>query len=175
MVADSSTFGRVRSPAELTASFRDRGLRITPQRVAVFEALHDSAGHPTAESIYQAVASDMPSISLRTVYQTLNDLTEMGEINRLDIGADAARFDPTVDDHHHLVCNECGRITDAYLDVTGLDLGDLDGFQPATTSVVVSGRCEACARAAAKRVPTGQPNTTPTPTPPTRKSQGERQ
>lgn len=137
----------MQSPAELSDSFRERGLRITPQRVAVFEALHRSASHPTAESIYRTVASDMPSISLRTVYQTLNDLTEMGEINRLGLGVDAARFDPNVDEHHHLMCVECGLLTDAYLDVTGLDLGDLEGFQPTATTIVVSGRCERCATA----------------------------
>jgi Fe2+ or Zn2+ uptake regulation protein len=135
----------VRSPAQLTDSFRERGLRITPQRVAVFEALHGSSGHPTAESIYRSVAVDMPSISLRTVYQTLNDLTDMGEINRLDMGVDAARFDPNVDDHHHLMCDGCGRIIDTYLDISGLDLRDLAGFEPSRTEVFVSGRCEHCA------------------------------
>ena len=106
---------------------------------------------PTAESVYQTVALGMPYISLRTVYQTLNDLTEMGEIKRLDMGSDAARFDPNVDEHHHLVCEECGLITDAYLDVAGLDLGALDGFEPTRTKVVVMGRCERCAAGGADR------------------------
>lgn len=144
-IADSPTIENVRSPAELTSSFRDRGLRITPQRVAMFEVLHESTGHPTAESIYRTVKADMPSISLRTVYQTLNDLTDMGEINRLDVGVDAARFDPNVNDHHHLTCDECGRITDAYIDVSALDLTGLDGFQVDRTKVFVSGRCADCA------------------------------
>ena len=144
--------GWVQSPAELTESFRERRLRITPQRVAVFEALHRSKDHPTAESVYQTVALGMPYISLRTVYQTLNDLTEMGEIKRLDMGSDAARFDPNVDEHHHLVCEECGLITDAYLDVAGLDLGALDGFEPTRTKVVVMGRCERCAAGGADRI-----------------------
>ena len=141
----------VRSPVELTESFRERGLRITPQRVAVFEALYRSTGHLTAESVYQTVASGMPYISLRTVYQTLNDLTEMGEIKRLDVGSDAARFDPNVDEHHHLVCDECGLITDVYFDVSGLDLGPLEGFEPTRTKVVVMGRCERCAAARTDR------------------------
>ena len=138
----------VRSPSELTASFRDRGLRITPQRVAVFEALHESSGHPTAESIYQTVAVDQPSISLKTVYQTLNDLTEMGEIRRLDLGSAATRFDPNTNDHHHLVCDECGVMIDTYLDISGLRLGELGDFEPANTQVFVSGRCATCAAAA---------------------------
>jgi Fur family peroxide stress response transcriptional regulator len=140
----------VRNPDELTDSFRESGLRITPQRVAVFEAMHQSAGHPSAESIYQTVSAEMPSISLRTVYQTLNDLTEMGEIRRLDFGVKATRFDPTIDDHHHLVCDDCGLIVDAYIDVTGLPLADLDGFEPAGASVFVTGRCATCAAATAE-------------------------
>ncbi|MGI9605626.1 MAG: Fur family transcriptional regulator [Acidimicrobiales bacterium] len=135
----------MRSPSELTDSFRDRGLRITPQRVAVFEALHDSAGHPTAESIYQSVVVEQPSISLKTVYQTLNDLAEMGEIRRLDLGSTATRFDPNLDDHHHLVCDDCGVMIDTYLDVSNLELGELGGFQPSSASVFVSGRCASCA------------------------------
>ncbi len=145
--AVNATFASVRNPAELTDSFRQRGLRITPQRVAVFEALQGSTGHPTAETIYRMVSADMPSISLRTVYQTLNDLTEMGEIKSLDLGVEATRFDPNIDDHHHLVCDECGLIADVYLDVSGLDLDDLDGFTPAKTRVFVSGRCRDCTTA----------------------------
>jgi len=135
----------MRSPAELTDSFRDRGLRITPQRVAVFEALDGSTGHPTAEAIYQTVVTDIPSISLKTVYQTLNDLTDMGEIRRLDMGSTATRFDPNIDEHHHLVCTSCGVMIDTYLDVSPIELGELDGFKPTGTSVFVSGVCEACA------------------------------
>ncbi|MFN0090897.1 MAG: Fur family transcriptional regulator [Acidimicrobiales bacterium] len=137
----------MRTPGELARSFRERGLRITPQRLAVFEALHTGAGHPTAEAVYQIVAPAMPSISLRTVYQTLNDLTELGEIRRLEMAAGAARFDTDPDEHHHLVCDECGAITDAHLDLSGLDLGVVEGFRPTKANVFVSGRCRHCAPA----------------------------
>lgn len=156
--------GAMRSPAELTTMFRQRGLRITPQRVAVFEALHERPDHPSAESVFQAVSADMPSISLRTVYQTLNDLTEMGEIRRLDLGGDAARFDPNTGDHHHLVCDECGRITDAYFDVDGIELGGLTGFTPVATKVVVTGVCDACALAGSTADPSRNPTTSTTTT-----------
>jgi len=102
-------------------------------------------GHPTAETIYQTVATDMPSISLKTVYQTLNDLTDMGEIRRLDLGSTATRFDPNLEDHHHLVCDCCGVMIDTYLDASRIELGELEGFRPTGTSVFVSGLCEACA------------------------------
>ena len=58
----------------------------------------------------------MPGISLRTVYQTLTDLIEMGELQPVTLGTGAARFDPNVADHHHGVCDVCGAILDVYVD-----------------------------------------------------------
>ena len=75
----------MKSPAELTELFREQGLKITPQRVSIFKVLHENGEHPTAEAVYDAVRGEMPSISLRTVYQTLNDLASMGEVGQLDL------------------------------------------------------------------------------------------
>src|SRR5437868_280342 len=76
----------VKTPAELTELFRARGLKVTPQRQAIFHVLHGETTHPTAEAVYEAVSTTMPTISLRTVYQTLNDLAAMGEVLALDLG-----------------------------------------------------------------------------------------
>jgi Fe2+ or Zn2+ uptake regulation protein len=139
----------MQSPAELVATFRRRGLKITPQRVAIFEALQGDASHPTAVGIYTRVAATMPSISLRTVYQTLNDLAALGEIQCHSVGTAAMRFDSNVDDHHHLVCDVCGGITDTYLDVSSLRPADLGGFTVTSTRVILQGTCDRCAAAAA--------------------------
>ncbi|HEY5154597.1 MAG TPA: transcriptional repressor, partial [Acidimicrobiales bacterium] len=64
----------MKSPAELTHAFRAQGLKVTPQRQRIFTVLYDNPEHPTAEAVYASVSADMPTISLRTVYQTLNDL-----------------------------------------------------------------------------------------------------
>ena len=87
----------MRSPEELTQIFRARGLKITPQRQSIFRVLHGSTVHPTAEAVYHSVRAEMPSISLRTVYQTLNDLAAMGEIQAIDLGTGSIRFDRTPD------------------------------------------------------------------------------
>jgi Fur family transcriptional regulator, peroxide stress response regulator len=139
----------VKSPAELTELFRQRGLKVTPQRVSVFEVLHDNRTHPTAEAVYAAVREEMPTISLRTVYQTLNDLASMGEIGQLDLGTGSARFDPNLDAHHHLVCEACGEVTDVYADFTDVRLSrhKLRGFQVSSTEIVFRGRCAACSSA----------------------------
>lgn len=135
----------------LTHEFRERGLKVTPQRQAIFRALASSTVHPTAESVYATVSADMPTISLRTVYQTLNDLVAMGELATLDLGTGSTRFDPTVDPHHHLVCADCGRIEDVHVDFPGVVLprrGESRGFEVTSTEIVFRGRCAECAAAA---------------------------
>ncbi|MGI8662813.1 MAG: Fur family transcriptional regulator, partial [Acidimicrobiales bacterium] len=99
----------MRSPDELTAKFRDGGLKVTPQRQSIFRILHASEAHPSAEAVHAAASVEMPTISLRTVYQTLNDLADMGELVALDLGTGAVRFDPNLEAHQHLVCEVCGR------------------------------------------------------------------
>ena len=137
----------MRTPAELTEAFRARGLKITPQRQCIFRILHGNGAHPSAEVVYAAAAAEMPSISLRTVYQTLNDLADMGEIQHLDLGTGSFRFDPNLDDHHHLVCEACGLVRDVTLDTTMLGVAPtvLDGFAVGSVDVVFRGRCAGCA------------------------------
>ena len=103
----------MQSPTELAAAFRERGLKVTPQRQLLFRLLHDDASHPTAEALFARASDEMPGISLRTVYQTLTDLAEMGELRPVTIDGRAGRFDPNVSDHHHAVCEVCGTVAAA--------------------------------------------------------------
>jgi Fe2+ or Zn2+ uptake regulation protein len=146
---DADNVGRVRSPEELTQIFRARGLKVTPQRQSIFSVLHRSSVHPTAEAVYDAVRTDMPTISLRTVYQTLNDLAAMGEIQAIDLGTGSARFDPNNRPHHHLVCDRCGRVQDVEVDFPGVAVpaDDAFGFTVTATEIVFRGRCGACTAA----------------------------
>jgi len=136
----------MKSPAELTALFRARGLKVTPQREAVIRALVGNEEHPTAESVHASVTAELPSVSLRTVYQVLNDLSEMCEIHALDLGTGAARFDPNVDAHHHLVCTSCGKVRDLYAQFGQVRVpsGSEQGFTVERAEVVFRGRCDDC-------------------------------
>ena len=136
----------VRSPAELSTAFRERGLKVTPQRQLLFRVLHGNMTHPTAEALFATASELMPGISLRTVYQTLNDLAAMGELQQLELGTGSARFDPTVDPHHHLVCEACGRVSDLHAEFTDVRVpaGAGAGFQVSSTEVVFRGRCREC-------------------------------
>jgi Fe2+ or Zn2+ uptake regulation protein len=137
----------VKSADELVARFRAEGRKVTSQRLLVFEALSGNRAHPTAEQIWEQVRRDLPSMSLKTVYQTLNELAELGEIVPLDLATGATRFDPNLDPHHHLVCDECGRVRDLYADFTDVRVpaGAAHGYSISTTEIVFRGTCPDCA------------------------------
>ena len=149
----------MRSPAELTEAFRQRGLKITPQRQCIFRILHGNERHPTAEAVYASATAEMPSISLRTVYQTLNDLAEMGELRALDLGTGSARFDPNVDDHHHLVCEGCGAVVDVYVETSSIEVPRSAAFTVSSVEVVFRGRCARCRGVPATERPSHPPST----------------
>ena len=135
----------VRSPGELVERFRAEGLKVTPQRVAVFEVLHGSTAHPTAEAVYESVRGNVPGISLRTVYQTLHDLAAMGELLELDLGTGSARFDPLLEHHDHFVCDHCGSVHDLAASRADRRVAESLGHRVARTDIVHRGLCRACA------------------------------
>lgn len=137
----------MRTPAELTELFRAHGRKVTPQRQCIFRALEGDDGHPTAERVYATVRVEMETVSLKTVYQTLHELAELGEVAALDVGTGAVRFDPNVErPHHHLVCRSCGRIRDVFVDLPPIELPrDLvQGYDVEQREVVFRGLCGEC-------------------------------
>lgn len=134
----------VRAAADVTQAFRDRGLKVTPQRQVLFEILCDHAGHPCADTVFAEASKRMPGISLRTVYHTLTDLVAMGELGVLSVDSGATRFDPNVEPHHHTVCRSCGAVGDVYL--AEFDRPpSLDGFVVDSVGVIIRGLCATCA------------------------------
>jgi Fe2+ or Zn2+ uptake regulation protein len=135
----------------LVELFRRRGLKVTPQRECIFAVLAGAETHPTAEAVYAEARKKMPTMSLKTVYQTLHDLAELGELQRLDLGTGASRFDPNVSVHHHLVCVSCGQVHDIQADYSSINIpaGMDHGFTIGGAEVVFRGRCPACLSSAA--------------------------
>jgi len=131
----------------LTALFREQGLRVTPQRQAIFRLLQDDASHPTVESLYDRARTEMPTISLKTVYQTVHDLEALGEVTVLDLGTGSLRVDPNIEsEHHHLVCTVCGRVRDLGVDFEGLSVPPRyrRDFTVDEVQVIFRGRCDQC-------------------------------
>jgi Fe2+ or Zn2+ uptake regulation protein len=135
----------VRAPADLTLAFREKGWKVTPQRQLLFRLLHGHQGHPSAEALFDTASEQMPGISLRTVYQTLNDLVSMGELRVLTFTAGSNRFDPNVDHHHHAQCVACGELRDIHVpQAREWEVHGLHDFHPQQTSIVVNGLCAPC-------------------------------
>lgn len=131
---------------ELTGVFRTQGLRVTPQRQAIFRLLHGNESHPTVDSLYDAARLEMPTISLKTVYQTVHDLEALGQVTLLDLGTGSVRVDPNVEaDHQHLVCSSCGLVRDVPLsEVPRLPARYRQEFRPDAVQVIFRGVCEQC-------------------------------
>src|SRR5215212_985531 len=137
----------MKSSAQLTDVFRRQGFRVTPQRQAIFRLLQANDAHPTVEALFERARAEMPTISLKTVYQTVHDLEALGEVQVLDLGTGSLRVDPNVeDDHHHLVCSSCGRVRDLPVEFDGLRVPKSlrRDFTVDEVEVIVRGQCREC-------------------------------
>ena len=94
----------------------DKGLKVTPQRLAVLEAVFELGNHPTAEKITEYIKRNHPNIAIGTVYKTLETYVEKGIIKKVKTDKDIMRYDAVLDKHHHLYCFESDRIEDYYDD-----------------------------------------------------------
>jgi Fe2+ or Zn2+ uptake regulation protein len=132
----------------LTETLHARGMRVTPQRLVIHEALARLDRHATAEQVRDAVAERLPGVSLPTVYATLELLEELGLVRRVRAGSGALLYDPRTTPHQHAVCRSCGAVED--LDVAldasnALDAAGRAGFRAEAAETVVSGVCARCA------------------------------
>lgn len=145
----SSTPGVTGESSPLLDRLRTRGWRITPQRRAVVHALSGDHVHITADQVHASARVLVPEVSLATVYNTLNELVSMGEISAINVGDGSTRYDPKVGpDHHHLICDGCGRIYDVEpsgIEAVALDSAQRHGMRIDTFEVVFRGRCTDCA------------------------------
>lgn len=137
----------VQTPEALSARFRMTGRKVTPQRQCIFRLLQGDRSHPSAETLFAQARREMATISLKTVYQTLAELAELGEVLRLDVGTGTVRFDPNVEHpHHHLVCRGCGKVRDLEMGVPELTLPgeEVQGYVVGPAEVVFRGLCREC-------------------------------
>ncbi len=92
----------------------DHDLRVTPQRIAVLDALRSLNSHPTADEIIQFIRREYPNLAVGTVYNALETFTEKGIIKKVKTDQDVMRYDAYTDKHFHLYCEESDRIEDYY-------------------------------------------------------------
>jgi Fur family peroxide stress response transcriptional regulator len=136
------------SQDEIRRRFHERGLKMTPQRAAIYQALVQTDSHPTAEDLYRTVKRLYPSVSPNTVYYNLGVLRAAGLAHEVNYWHDRSRFDGNLALHHHLICLSCRKIED----LTDRDLDRLRaparraGFEVIGHRVEFQGYCAVCRR-----------------------------
>jgi Fur family transcriptional regulator, peroxide stress response regulator len=93
---------------------KDCGLKVTPQRIAVFDAALNLNNHPTTDNIVEFIKANHPNIATGTVYKTLETLVKCGLILKVKTDNDIMRYDAIREHHHHLYCSDSNRIEDFY-------------------------------------------------------------
>jgi Fur family transcriptional regulator, peroxide stress response regulator len=142
-----TTMTAMPSTDQLAQDLRQRGLRVTPQRLAIIGVLYADKSHPSADQVFQRVRANFPAVSLATVYNTLNTLKDSGYLKEISLENAGSRFDTNTAPHAHLICIRCGTI----IDPEGSDISDsLERiaqryrFKPVNQRLDVFGICPDC-------------------------------
>jgi Fur family peroxide stress response transcriptional regulator len=98
----------------ITSLLRDRGFKVTPQRLAIYNMLSSTKSHPNAEMIFNELQAMYPTMSLATVYKTMEILKEIGLVQVLNAGEDSFRYDAVTTNHPHVRCTQCGQVEDVH-------------------------------------------------------------
>lgn len=96
----------------ITSIFKEKKLKLTPQRLAVYKYLMSTHDHPSAEIIYKALQPEYPTMSLATVYKALKTLVEVNLVQEINVGEGNFRYDDNSTEHAHIQCINCGKVTD---------------------------------------------------------------
>jgi Fur family ferric uptake transcriptional regulator len=127
---------------------REQGYRLTPQRMMVVEAIHSADRHISAEEIFDKVKEKYPFANISTVYRTLELLKSLDLVNEIDLGDGRLRYHPSEKGHHHhLICNQCGKIIDlpeSILSPLVENLAHDYGFRADLRHLAVFGTCSDC-------------------------------
>ena len=133
----------------LSRRLKEKGLRVTQQRVAVLEYLMATPRHPTAEEVEAGVNRVVPTASRASVYNVLHSLKESGLIDELVLDDAVARYDANLDRHHHFICRACRAVEDVpwetFKEAPRPRLAD--GHTVEDFTVTLRGVCPRCAKA----------------------------
>ncbi len=132
----------------ITERLREKGYRLTPQRLMILAAIESSNEHISAEEIYAEVTAKYPNVNISTVYRTLELLKKLGMVYEIDLGEGRIRYHAEASGHHHhLVCRGCGQVIDIKESILS-SLRDIlfhdYGFQAELKHVGIFGLCEKC-------------------------------
>jgi Fur family peroxide stress response transcriptional regulator len=140
----SDTEARFRT---LVRSLKERGCRMTPQRLELVRVIGVSDGHPSASQLHKTIKRRFPTMSQATVYKTLALLKEMSQVQEISLPEESRYDGCRPDPHPHLVCTGCGRIADGDLQVEPVAISRLErssGYRGLRPQIVLYGLCATC-------------------------------
>ena len=129
------------------AKIKEAGLKVTPQRLAIYDYLAGTDCHPSADVIYKNVEESTPGMSLATVYKTLEAFKKNNLVIELNTGDGSARYDAKTYNHSHIVCSKCGRVFDLFLpEITNIreQIANLTKFKLNDERLIFYGVCPSC-------------------------------
>ena len=136
----------------ITAVFKEKKLKLTPQRLAVYKYLMSTKEHPSAEAIYKAIQTEYPTMSLATVYKTLDAFVQNGLVQQLNLGEDSYRYDADTSPHSHMQCTVCKSVEDIeqlqQVAPIKQEVQELTGYQLLSEQFYFYGICPECQKTA---------------------------
>jgi len=130
--------------SHLTDQLKSKGIRPSFHRLKVLAYLWKCETHPTVETIFSALAPEIPSLSKATIYNALHTFIETGLVRELDIDTDAQHYDVILEDHGHFKCQSCGNIFNFEINFDQFIIDGLQAFQIEKKDVYFSGLCPGC-------------------------------
>lgn len=132
---------------DLIKYLKEKGYKVTPQRIAVYDILKNTKEHPSVDMLYSKLQPIYPTMSLATVYKSLEVFKELGLVQELNVGEDKFRYDANVNQHPHIICMACGKVEDVD-DEMLFDLVDQvsnkTGYQLVSQQLYFFGYCPNC-------------------------------
>ncbi|WP_333859237.1 Fur family transcriptional regulator [Clostridium sp.] len=131
----------------LTSIFKEKKLKLTPQRIAVYKYLQSTKEHPSAETIYKTLQVNYPTMSLATIYKALKTLVEVNLIQEINVGEGNFRYDGNTSPHSHIQCLHCGKVSDVEgVCFTNLNdkIKDCVDYEVISNQVYFYGICKDC-------------------------------
>lgn len=132
----------------ITKVFKDKKLKLTPQRIAVYEHLLGTVEHPSAELIYTSLQEKFPTMSLATVYKSLKTLIEVNLIQEINLGEGNFRYDAVVTQHPHIQCVVCNKVDDIMnvpMEKINLEMSSYSDYKILSNKLYFYGICKHCA------------------------------
>lgn len=132
----------------LISTLKNAGMRITPQRLAICALLENTDQHPTAQQIYESLRPQFPTMSLATVYNTLESLVQVGAVNELgSAGDDSVHYDADIGPHINLACVSCHRVIDLpskFVGELNQEVEEHSGYKLLGARILYYGICPDC-------------------------------